>query len=464
MSEKETDRIDRRIVASVRAAAQGNAPPVPQAPRELGCGEAVHDWVVDGKLASGGFGAVYATHHRHTGVRGALKLLHHHLAAAADMLARFDREVEVVRRLEHPNIVRLLDAGVAMDGRPYLCTELIDGEDLHHVLLGRGRLSPPELLEVLDPTCDAVAFANERGIVHRDIKASNVMACRDASGREFGRVVLLDFGIAKLLDDLGPDLTATAHPIGTPTCMAPEQIRARRVDARTDVYALGVMMYHLLTGERAFYDSSPTLTQYLHLHAKRPRPSTVVPLASRFDDIITRAMALDPADRYSGARALLADYRAAVRATTSFPSHHDTGVLAILVTVATRGPVGPAELDPALLGALESAMPDIERSLGLAGFTLAVDFGSSAVFVARVAPAAAVEAALTTWQRLCAAPRHPRLRIGLCIHAGELSYTGGELQTSALVRPSTWDVPDALEGVWVTQAIEPTARGGRRLA
>jgi hypothetical protein len=423
--------------------------------RDLGPGEVVRDWQIERKLANGGFGTIYVAHHRRSRARGALKILHRHLTGAIDIVARFEREIAVIRMLDHPNIVRLLDAGMTTEGRPYLCTELIEGEDVLHTLSQVGHLSPAEAVDLLGPICDALDYAHANHVVHRDLKASNVVASQT-------QVVLLDFGIAKLVDSFATAITDTAHPVGTPSCMAPEQINGGRVDARTDVYALGALLFHVLTGRRAFSDPSPTMTQYLHLNARRPRASALVPLPSRFDDIIIRAMSVDPAKRHASAGELLADARAAARASAAYPTFQHADAAAILATVSATG--GSPVNDAALLADLEAAMPEIERWLGAAGFALTVDFGSSAMFASRIEPDAALEVALDTWARLCKITRHPRLQIGLCVHAGDLIYAGGELQPSPLLRPATWNVPEVYEGVWVTHAIEPDARGGKRVA
>ncbi len=423
--------------------------------RELGPGETVQDWQIRHKLANGGFGTIYVAHHRRSNAVGALKILHRHLANSIDIVARFEREIAVIHMLDHPNIVRLLDAGVTSDGRPYLCTELVEGEDLLRMLSRRGHVAPAEAVALLEPICDAVDYAHGRNVIHRDLKASNVIASPT-------RVVLLDFGIAKLLDSVADQLTATAQVVGTPACMAPEQIHGGRVDARTDVYALGALLFHLLTGQRAFTDPSATMLQYLHLHARRPRASAIVPLPSRFDDIIIRAMAIEPAKRYASPGELLADARAAARASAAFATFQLADAAAILVTVSASG--GSPVNDAGLLADLEAAMPEVERLLGAAGFALIVDFGSSAIFAARTAGNKALGVALDTWSRLCRIPRHPRLQLGLCVHAGDLIYAGGELQPAPLLRPATWGVPEVHEGVWVTHAIEPEARGGKRVA
>src|SRR6185295_12068952 len=147
----------------------------------------------------GGFGMVYEARHRTTDQRVALKLLHAHLVKAPAVVARFDREATVIGRLRNPSVVEFVAGGLTEDGRPYMCTELLDGEDLAAVVERSGPLSPLAALAILEPLCAALAAAHELGIVHRDVKASNVMVCRAAPG-ERPRVVLLDFGIAKLSD------------------------------------------------------------------------------------------------------------------------------------------------------------------------------------------------------------------------------------------------------------------------
>src|SRR6185503_7424125 len=157
--------------------------------------------------------------------------------------------------------------GRADDGRPWFAMELLDGVDLETHIAARGRLTPGEVLTVLGPICDALACAHDAGVIHRDIKASNVFLAAD------GRVVLLDFGIAKLSDPgIGAGLTLSRQSLGTPSAMAPEQVAGREASERTDVYALGALLYHMLVGEPPFADSSPTVMQYLHCHARRPRP------------------------------------------------------------------------------------------------------------------------------------------------------------------------------------------------
>ena len=420
--------------------------------RELAPGDHVGTWIIGSRLGGGGFGTVYEARHTKNGTRAALKVLHAHFVASGEMLARFDREIQVLARLRHPNIVQIVDAGFDRDGRPYLCMELLVGRDLS-TLIGARALSVAEARRVFEPLCEAIAFAHELGIIHRDLKASNVFVCEPLS-----RVVLLDFGIAKLSDALAPELTASHQSLGTPGCMAPEQIHGARADARTDIYSLGSLLFHMVTGQQPFHDPSETMTQYLHLHARRPRASAVAPDAPRVDDVIVRAMAIEPSERFQDVRSLLTALRTAMRESRHPDVVSTIDHFAILVSVddTTAG----AELDEALIADLESVIPSVERSLGDTGFALALDLGSTALFIA---PCKEVESAgeitVAVWNELeQRAGRDPRVRVGMCLHRGPATVAGNRAQPGPLLRPETWGLPDALEGLWVTSAIEHAAR------
>lgn len=436
------------------------APDAEREPRRLQPGDQIDDWIVVRALGGGGFGAVYEAHHRTTGRRTALKLLHAHLVASPEMVARFHREATVIDRVRHPNIVALVAVGVSADGRPYLCMELLDGEDLAALIRRTGPMSAPQALAVLEPVCAALAAAHELGVVHRDVKASNVMVCHAAGGSR-GRIVLLDFGIAKLSDALAGDLTASHQALGTPACMAPEQVRGRAVDARADVYALGTLAFFLLTGRMPFEDPSLTMTQYLHLHARRPRVSLSAPVPPRLDDVVARAMAIQPAERFSDPLSLLAALRAALRDTAPIAAVEVADAAAILVTVRDAG----GGLDEALLTDLEAVLPAAERALSTAGFALALDLGSSAVFAHHGCDAHhAVATALAVWDQL-AQRRHrdPRVRIGICVHRAPATFHGAEIRSGTLLRPASWGIPDELDGVWASAAITPGATNPTRL-
>jgi serine/threonine-protein kinase len=411
-------------------------------------GELVDDWIIVRALGGGGFGAVYEARHRTTGQRVALKLLHAHLVATPEIVARFHREATVIDRLRHPGIVERIAVGVAA-GRPYLCMELLDGEDLAALVRRTGPMSGPQALAVLEPVCAALAAAHDLGVVHRDVKASNVMVCRGAGGAR--RVVLLDFGIAKLSDALAGDLTASHQSLGTPSCMAPEQVHGRTVDARCDIYGLGTLAFFLLTGHMPFEDPSLTMTQYLHLHARRPRVSAAAPVPPRVDDVVARAMAIEPAERFSDPLSLLAAFRAALRDSAPIAAVEVDAAAAILVAVRDAG----SGLDEALLTDLEAVLPAAERALAASGFALALDLGASAVFAHPACDAdRAVATAIAVWDEL-ARRRHrdPRVRVAICVHRAPAAFHGTEIRSGTLLRPASWGIPDELDGVWATAAV-----------
>ena len=428
--------------------------------REIGRGERIGAWEILGVLGGGGFGTVYEARHERTEKRCALKVLHAHFVSSPEMVARFDREIDVLRRLAHPNIVGLIDAGVA-DERPYLCMELIEGEELGKIVTHAGPLDPHRALAIFEPLCDALAAAHELNIVHRDVKASNVMVSRSAG---IERVVLLDFGIAKLSDALAPELTASRQSLGTPSCMAPEQIHGQPVDGRTDVYALGGLLFHMLTGRLPFQDPSPTMTQYLHLHARRPNVSSIVAVSRRLDEVIARALAIEPSDRFNDPRSLLAAARTAFRESrvVQVPIG-EVPCVAIMVTAGDRS--GGSSLDAAFLDDLEGVLPAAERLLVAQGFQLAVDLGSSTLFVTRAENVPdPVAVASKLFDQLLGRPRRdPRVRVGIGVHRDDAKYMGMEIQPGPLLRPATWNLPDAIEGVWVTGTIDPTSATGRRV-
>jgi eukaryotic-like serine/threonine-protein kinase len=430
-------------------------------PRAVQSGEQVDDWIIVRALGGGGFGAVYEARHAATGQRVALKLLHAHLVAAPEIVARFRREATVIDRLRHPGIVELIAVGVAA-GRPYLCMELLDGEDLAALVRRTGPMSGAQALAVLEPVCAALAAAHELGVVHRDVKASNVMVCRGAGGAAGPRrVVLLDFGIAKLSDALAGDLTASHQSLGTPSCMAPEQVHGRAVDARCDVYGLGALAFFLLTGHMPFEDPSLTMTQYLHLHARRPRVSAAAPVPPRVDDVVARAMAIEPAERFSDPLSLLAAFRAALRDSAPLTAVEVDAAAAILVAVRDAG----SGLDEPLLTDLEAVLPAAERALAAAGFALALDLGSSAVFAHPACDAErAIATAIAVWDEL-ARRRHrdPRVSVAICVHRAPATFHGTEIRSGTLLRPASWGIADELDGVWATAAVIPGAAAPTRL-
>ncbi|HWU86965.1 MAG TPA: serine/threonine-protein kinase, partial [Kofleriaceae bacterium] len=236
------------VTVRAKGAGRATASPADQLPPD----HRVGDYVVDAALGEGGFSTVYAAHHHRTWDPVALKVLHRRWCLVPQIVARFLREAQVVQRLEHPNIVALHEVGWLDGSRPFLVMEYLDGLSLGRLINQRGSLPAHEALAYFEPVCHALGAAHRSGIVHRDLKASNVMVSHP--GTPFW-VKLIDFGIAKLVAPEIPRLTRTGSQVGTMTAMSPEQIRGVQVDWRADIYALGVLLYQCVTGQRPFTGS-----------------------------------------------------------------------------------------------------------------------------------------------------------------------------------------------------------------
>ena len=236
---------------------------------------------VESFLGQGGMGAVY----KGTQVRlkrpVAIKIMRRDFGKDHDFEARFEREAQAMAKLNHPNIVSVIDFGEAGPDYLYIVMELIDGADVMDVIR-TGRMTQEMALTLLPQICDALQFAHDHGIVHRDIKPSNIMLTRD------GRIKMADFGLAKRYDAESSFRTQTGTGMGTPDYAAPEQFDpAAQIDHRADIYALGVMIYQMITGQLP--------------HGVWKPPSQRAEVAPQWDEIVGRAMQSDPADRYQKA-------------------------------------------------------------------------------------------------------------------------------------------------------------------
>lgn len=270
----------------------------------LGAGAVIGDYLVEEARAEGGFAVVYRATHLPTGGAAAVKLLHPWLATSTKALRRFRREVELVNRLHHPNIVDCYGFGVHTDGRPYLAMEWLDGRTLSEELAHRGPFAPTDAARAIAALCDPLEASHAVGVIHRDVKASNVMA---VPAGDWYRLTLVDFGVAKLLDpdlDDGPALTSAGARIGSAHAMAPEQILGRDVDARSDIYALGVLLYQLLTGRLPFLAETDAELEDQHLDAQPAPPSAHATVPAALDAIVMRCLQKDPALRPATAAAL----------------------------------------------------------------------------------------------------------------------------------------------------------------
>lgn len=273
---------------------------------------------ITGEIGSGGGGTVYRGIHRPSGNDVAIKVLRRELVFDTRLVTRFAREVRAVNMIRHPHIVEVYEFGELPDGRPFYGMELLSGIDLRTLIDRRGRIPPAELLPILEPVCEAVGAAHGAGVIHRDLKARNIMVDERNDGLH---VKLLDFGIAKLVEP-EPDergLTRAGTLLGTPVAMAPEQVRGEGIDHRIDIYALGVLLYQMLTGTFPYYsDHEPELFR-MHLEDPPPRPSAAAPVSSAYDAIVARALAKNADDRYQTAGELIDALRAASAAPSPIP-------------------------------------------------------------------------------------------------------------------------------------------------
>jgi tRNA A-37 threonylcarbamoyl transferase component Bud32 len=256
-------------------------------------------------LGAGGMGVVYEVEHEITKHRRALKVLHAYAAEQPGVVERFLREASAAGRVGNAHVAETFDAGKLDSGEPYLLMELLDGETLDHLLQRSGPLDPGLLCDLIHQACEGVQAAHDAGIVHRDLKPENLMVVtRD--GSPF--VKILDFGISKFDAERTGSLKLTTEGLvmGTPYYMSPEQVRgSSTIDARTDIYALGVILYECACGVRPFEAAA---IQHLAVLIHEGKP---VPLAQRrpslppaFYDIVSRAMAADRDQRFESARAL----------------------------------------------------------------------------------------------------------------------------------------------------------------
>lgn len=258
---------------------------------------------IESLLGYGNFGAVYRARHLELQRPVALKVLRSTVHADAVSLARFRQEGISLSRLDHPNVVKVLDFGTSASALTYLVMELLDGRSLLDELEAEGVLSVSRTLELILPVCEVLAEAHELGIIHRDVKPHNVFLHRDRRGE---RVKVLDFGISKLVGDaeLEERLTLAGGSVGTPAYMAPERFMDEEYDGRSDVYSLGIVIYEMLSGSTPFADSGHSFFRLIRHHVgSEPEPlhRRVGGLPPELEELVHAALAKESADRPSAA-------------------------------------------------------------------------------------------------------------------------------------------------------------------
>ena len=266
------------------------------------------------KLGQGGMGQVYLVEHVKMGRKSALKVMHPGMVKDVDAISRFNREAANASRISHANVAAVYDFGETPEGVIYLAMEFVDGPPLTKIVEETGGLAPQRAVEITRQTAQALAVAHDMGIVHRDLKPDNIMIAKTRDGDDLVKVV--DFGIAKASGNAAQKVTKTGHVVGTPDYMSPEQLAGDAVDARSDIYSLGLVTFNMLTGCLPFPSDSPQESMIMRL-TDRPksladmRPDVAWP--DELQLVMDRALEREAPRRYQGATEFARDLVRAIQ-------------------------------------------------------------------------------------------------------------------------------------------------------
>jgi serine/threonine-protein kinase len=327
----------------------------------LAAGVTFADYTIVRLLGSGGMGEVYLADHPRLPRRDALKVLRTDVCADNEYRQRFNREADIAATLWHPHIVGVHDRG-DVDGQIWISMDYVDGTDAGDMLRQRYPNGMPkeEVLEIVTSVAEALDYAHQQGLLHRDVKPANIMLTDPAAGEQ--RVLLGDFGIARRVDD-NSNLTATNMTVGTVFYAAPEQLMGEELDGRADQYALAATAFHLLTGSPPFHHSNPTVVISQHLTASPPAISDKRPELSALDPVLSKALSKDPKDRFNSC----VDFARALSHRLGVEPEIDNERTAASIPIAARKRAGkhqagheqprrkylrPAYIVPAILAAL----------------------------------------------------------------------------------------------------------------
>ena len=253
-------------------------------------GEVLDKYEIIEQVGEGGMATVYRGRHVTLGREVAIKVLHPHLSASERNRSRFAREARAIEHLEHDNVLRIFDYSGTETRDCYIVTEFVDGVTLQQLVSRHGRLPPEVVALIARELADALGYAHQLGIIHRDLKPENVMVRRD------GVVKLMDFGIARFLDEM--NLTVTGALVGSPAYMSPEQAMERVLDSRSDLFSLGTLLFHTVTGEMPFSGSNPSIVLRNIIEGNRPEVLELAPDASgALASLIERLLERSPDDR-----------------------------------------------------------------------------------------------------------------------------------------------------------------------
>ena len=288
-------------------------------------------------VGSGGMSSVYRAHDRVLERTVALKVLHDRLVAQTDVVDRFSREAKLVAGLSHHNIVAVIDRG-EYAGSPFIVLEYVSGENLKQLLVRQGPLPVERALELTIEIAGGLAFAHQKGFVHRDVKPQNVLL----NGK--GEAKVTDFGIARPLEAQEGE-TQTGTVLGTCDYISPEQAQGRRVDERTDIYSLGIVLYELLTGKVPFTGENFVAVAMQHINAPTPPVTLERPeVPRRVEAAIDKALAKEPEDRFETMAAFAEELEGCLADLRAGENTGATGVLPVVQPDRSSppGPRGPA--------------------------------------------------------------------------------------------------------------------------
>ncbi|HTR79442.1 MAG TPA: serine/threonine-protein kinase, partial [Gemmatimonadaceae bacterium] len=299
-------------------------------------------------IGEGGMGRVYLAEHVRMGRRSALKVINPSLAVTAEAISRFNREASNASRINHPNVAQIYDFGETPDGILYLAMEFIEGETLTTIIEREGAIPLGQAGQIAKQIADALAAAHHLGIVHRDLKPDNIMVGRHLDGSDWVKVV--DFGIAKTVQGRSGDtpsqtVTTAGVSLGTPEYMSPEQLAGERLDARTDIYSLGLVLFNMLTADLPYprLTSKETLIRRLTSQPRtlaEVRPDIAWPAA--LQATLSRALAPEAADRFAGVaefgQSIVQATADAIDSTRTVRISSVTGIPAVRESGASAGP------------------------------------------------------------------------------------------------------------------------------
>ena len=312
-------------------------------------------------LGEGGMGAVYLAHDTELDRKVALKLPHFTGGKSKDQSERFRREARLAATLSHPNICRIFDIG-EQDGRMYLTMEYIEGKTLNDIIKAKGAIEPRTAVNLVKRIASAVQVAHDQGIIHRDLKPANIMIKKD---RDF---VIMDFGLARRVEQEEVQLTATGAVLGTPAYMAPEQLRGENnaVGPQSDVYSMGIILFELLTGQRPFQGTVPQIYAQV-LSTDSVFPSSVKPgLDPALDGICRKATSADTNGRYRGAEEFAMALAGYLSTTSQTASDAIASVPAVAAINPPRASYPPARKKQALAPSTYRKPIAIAAMVGLA--------------------------------------------------------------------------------------------------